>query len=235
MCVGEKGAEIVQKSLVMLTTDAILDYIDKNELEVGEKLPNEYDLATLLDVSRSTLRESVRILVSRNVLEVRRGSGTYISAKKGITDDPLGFSLTDNPLKMTEDLFELRYILEPYVASKAALSATPDEVAELKAIKEKIEMTVQEEGTKHFELDIQFHSIIARSSGNEAMNHLVPIINNSIWLYNDFYTSVESKQDMIESHEEIYSAIADGNSIAAHDAMSLHIAKIRQVLKEQQK
>lgn len=225
----------MQKSLVMLTVEAILDYIRKNQLEVGDKLPNEYDLSKLLDVSRSTLREAVRILVSRNVLEVRQGSGTYLSARKGITDDPLGFSLVDDPLKLTEDLFEMRYILEPEVAAKAAMEASAEDLEELKQVKEKIEEVVDNEGTKHFELDIQFHSIIARASKNVAMHHLVPVINKSIWLYNDYFTSYESKIDMIKMHNEIYRAIENRNPIDAQNQMLLHIAKIRQVLRDQKK
>lgn len=220
----------VHKSLVMLTTDAILDYLNKNKLEVGDKLPNEYDLSKQLDVSRSTLREAVRILVSRNILEVRQGSGTYVSAKKGITDDPLGFSLVNDTLKLTADLFELRYLLEPHVAAMAALNATKKDIEELQSVKEQIEESVKEDSTKHFELDIQFHSIIARASNNVAMNHIVPVIHKSIWLYNDFYTSEESKRDMIKFHQEIFDAIKSGNSVKANEAMLLHIAMIREAL-----
>lgn len=222
----------MKKSLVILTTESILEHIRKNNLEVGDKLPNEYDLATLLDVSRSTLREAIQILVSRNILEVRRGSGTYISSKKGMSEDPLGFSLTNDPLKLTNDLFEVRYILEPHVASKAALMATQEDLDELDQIQAQIEATINDTSTKHFELDIQFHSVIARASQNQAINHLISIINSSIWLYNDFYTSVESKMEMIKWHHRIVDAIKDKDSIAAHDAMLMHIALIREKLKK---
>ena len=52
---------------------------------------NEYELAEALDVSRSTIREAVRSLATRNVLEVRQGSGTYISPKKGCIRRSVGF------------------------------------------------------------------------------------------------------------------------------------------------
>lgn len=227
-----RGADDLKKSLVILTTEALMDYIEKNELKVGDKLPNEYDMSSLLDVSRSTLREAIRVLVSRNILEVRKGSGSYISAKKGVTDDPLGFSLINDTFKLTEDLFQVRYILEPHVAAEAALRATDKDLKELKKVKEAIEETVGEESTRHFELDIQFHSIIARASKNVAMNHLVPVINKSIWLYNDFYTSQESKKDMVKLHNQIYRAIKEKDPIAADEAMTLHIAQVRQSLKE---
>lgn len=223
--------EALHKSLVSRTTESIIQYIKENNLTVGSKLPNEYQLAEELDVSRSTLREAVRTLVSRNILEVRQGSGTYVSEKRGVTEDPLGFSLIKDTLKLTEDLFEIRYLLEPKVAQLAATNASKKDLEEMLEIKEEIEKAVDEPGSRHFELDIRFHSVIARASGNVAMNHLIPIINQSINLYNDFYTSEESKSEMLLSHQEIYDAIEEKNSSAAYDAMLLHIAKIRQKLK----
>lgn len=220
-----------KKSLVILTTESILDYIKNNELEVGDRLPNEYDLSTELNVSRSTFREAVKVLVAQNVLQVKQGSGTYINSTEDISEDFFGLNIEKDPLKLTNDLFELRYILEPKVAAKAALEVKESDLKELKKIKEEIESVVMDEDTKHFELDIQFHTIIARASNNAAMYHLIPIINKSIWLYNDFYTSYESKMDMITLHEEIYNAIKNKDPVAAEDSMTLHIGKIRHALK----
>lgn len=217
----------VEQSLIKVTADNLLNYIKKNQLKVGERLPNEAALAKKFEVSRSTLREAVRMLVSRNILEVRQGSGTYISPKQGITDDPLGFSLVDDILKLTDDLFELRYILEPKIAAKAALNATNSEIEEIKKINLEIEQTVHKPGTKHFELDIKFHSLIAKASKNVAMTHIVPVINKSIWLYNDHYTSKVSKENMIILHREIVQAIVDGDAVSSEEAMSYHIATIR--------
>jgi len=222
--------EIMHKSLVTQTTEAIIRYLKDNKLQVGMKLPNEYQLAEELDVSRSTLREAVSTLVSRNILEVRQGSGTYVSEKRGVSEDPLGFSLIDDTLKLTKDLFDIRYILEPKVAQLAAVNRRDEDLKELKELKESIEAEIHNPTETHFELDKRFHSVISRASGNVAMNHLIPVINQSISLYNDFYTTEQSKEDMIISHQEIYESIKDGDPIASYDAMMLHIAKVRSAL-----
>lgn len=224
----------VEQSLIKVTADNLLSYIRKNQFKIGDRLPNEATLAQTFDVSRSTLREAVRMLVSRNILEVRQGSGTYISPKQGITDDPLGFSLVDDVLKLTDDLFELRHILEPKIAAKAAMNATDEDIKVIKKLCREIEKAVDDPGTTHFELDIKFHSMIARASNNIAMTHIVPVINKSIWLYNDHYTSKVSKENMIILHREIVDAIAQGDAIAAEEAMSYHIATIRHGLKNDQ-
>jgi DNA-binding FadR family transcriptional regulator len=214
----------LEKPLVDRTVDSIIEYIINENLGSGDKLPNEYNLAKNLDVGRSTLREAVRSLVSRNVLEVRQGSGTYVSNNIGISEDPLGFSFVKDTLKLTEDLFALRYILEPEVAMLAAHHRTEQQMSYLEKIAEEIEETITTTDHEHFELDIEFHSIIAKMSRNIALDHLIPVINQSITLYNSYYTNEQSKAETIPLHREIVQAIRDKNPIQAKYSMQLHIA-----------
>ena len=80
------------KPLPQIAAEDIIDLIKSNRLEPGDRLQNEYELAKLLNVGRSTVREAIRILVSRNILEVRQGAGTFVSYKNGIPEDPLGLA-----------------------------------------------------------------------------------------------------------------------------------------------
>ena len=89
-----KNNQSKNTSLAKTIADQINDYIQKQELKPGDRIETELEMAKKLNVSRGTIREAVKILVSRNVLEVHKGSGTYISKKKGITEDPLGLSFT---------------------------------------------------------------------------------------------------------------------------------------------
>lgn len=172
------------RPLVEQTAERLLHLILERGYEVGAKLPNEYELAQDLDVGRSTIREAVRSLATRNVLEVRQGSGTYVSSKKGVSEDPLGFSLVKDTAKLTADLFELRLLLEPRIAALAAQNATPKEIKELEKIVLEIEEAVAAGEPKHLQLDVTFHSMMAKFSGNIAMDSLLPVINKSIHLIN---------------------------------------------------
>ena len=67
-----------KKTLGQKTEDRLMKYILDRPIQIGEKIPNEYALTELFDVGRSTIREAVKGLVSRGVLEVRRGDGTYV-------------------------------------------------------------------------------------------------------------------------------------------------------------
>src|SRR6478735_4655238 len=96
---------------------------------VGEKLPNEATLSAMLSVSRGTIREAVRVLVSQGLLETRQGSGTYV------------LSTTDTVLPLTmarraslRDLFEARCALDVEAARLAALRQAPDTVAGLRGL-----------------------------------------------------------------------------------------------------
>lgn len=214
----------MQRPLVERTADAIIKFITSENLTIGDKLPNEYELAKTLDVGRSTIREAVRSLVSRNILEVRQGSGTYVSENTGISDDPLGFAFVEDTLKLTEDLFALRYVLEPEVAMLAAYNRTEEQLEYLEQISREIEEAMESPDELHFELDIEFHSIIADMSGNIAMGHLIPVINQSITLYNSYYTNDQSKAETLQSHREIVEGIRDANPFQAKYAMQAHIA-----------
>lgn len=210
--------------------DLIIDLIINENLKAGDKLPNEYNLAKNLDIGRSTLREAVRSLESQNILEVRQGSGTYVSNNIGISNDPLGFKFIEDTRKLTDDLFTLRYILEPEVAMLAAHNRSEEDMDALEDLGKKIEKTVKASNDLHIELDIQFHSIIAKMSGNIGMVNLMPIINQSITLYNNFYTNEESKVEMIESHREIIESIRAMDPIRARYSMQRHISNIKNKL-----
>lgn len=211
------------ESLSDKTSNAILVYIQQNDLKEGDKLPNEYNLAKELNVGRSTLREAVKSLVSRNILEVRHGSGTYLSENMGQVEDPLGFQFVDDTYKLTKDLFYFRYLLEPEVAFLAAENRTEEQVLELKKIRKQIELCIHEDDSEHINLDVEFHSLISRMSGNIAMGHIVPVINESIALYNTYYTTDKVKDETIESHRDIERAIINQNANQAKMAMQLHL------------
>ena len=147
----------LEKTLVERTVDSLIKFIITRDLKAGDKLPNEYDLAKTLEVGRSTLREAVRSLVSRNILEVRQGSGTYVSENPGIGEDPLGFAFVEDTLKLTADLFSLRYILEPEVAILAAYNRTEEQIDYLEQVGNEIEDSINTTDLLHFELDIEFY------------------------------------------------------------------------------
>ena len=80
-----------KKLLPEQVSEQIIRLITERQLKAGDKLPNEFDMAQQLSVGRGTIREAIKILVSRNIVEIRRGCGTFVCDHPGMVDDPLGF------------------------------------------------------------------------------------------------------------------------------------------------
>ena len=143
------------------------------ELMPGEKIPTEEELCEKFDVSRTTIREAIKELCSINVLEIRRGVGTFVKENPGMVEDPFGWKYVDNT-KFIPDMWETSLLLEPEIAALAARKATKDEVEQLKQIQEEFKKAAREyksepsdEGMKLlFELDGAFHEKIAEMAHN---------------------------------------------------------------------
>ena len=88
-----------KKLLASQVEDALMDDILNKPVPIGEKIPNEYELAEMYGVGRSTIRETVKSLVSKGILEVRQGSGTYVIGTDTLENDPLGFSKYEDKYK----------------------------------------------------------------------------------------------------------------------------------------
>ena len=172
------------KPLAEQVADYILNYIIDNSLEVGAKIPNEFELGKMINVSRTTIREAIKILVSRQILEIRRGAGTFVSERQGITDDPLGLTFVKDKTKLALDLVSVRLMLEPEIAMMAADHATPEQIEEMRLQCSQIEELIQS-GRDHMEADIRLHTLIASCSGNSVVEKLVPVINSSIAVFVD--------------------------------------------------
>jgi len=217
------------KSLVEQISERIIQLIMDNDWQIGDKLPNEYDLADMLNVGRSTIREAIKALVSRNVLEIRRGAGTFISQKCGIADDPLGLTFVKDKFKLALDLLEVRFMIEPSIASIAAIKATDEEIEEMSSLCNEIDSLILK-NEPYLEKDIEFHTAIAKSSKNLVMVNLIPIINSSIAIFIDI-TNQKLRNETIETHREILNSIKKHDSNGAHDAMLLHLVYNRRNIK----
>ena len=179
--------------------EKLLQYIKDNKLEVGAKLPNEATLSKTFSVGRSSLREATSRLVSRGVLEVRQGSGTFILDPIPSDKDPLGLRFEKDHKKIAKDLLSLLLDLEPHLASEAAKVATDDEIKKI------------ERAAKNNEMSIEFHSLIAKASKNCLSENLIALLysttdifeNNIISKGADEYAIYKSKiVEALKRHDE---------------------------------
>ena len=209
------------KPLSSKLSEELLNYIRSENLKPGDRLPNESILAKKMGVGRSSIREAMKLLASRNIVTIRQGSGTYISQTPGMVDDPLGFSFIADKQKLAQDSLEVRFLLEPAIASLAAQNASEEDIALLRRLCQEVEDLVRL-GQDHTQKDIEFHTAVALSSKNVVVPRLIPVINSAIPLLIEL-TGNTLKQETIDTHRALTDAIAAHNAAAAHDAMYLHL------------
>lgn len=208
--------------------EALLEYICQDDIEIGSKLPNEFDLAEKFSVGRSTIREAVKSLVTKGVLEVRRGSGTYVVSKQLLEDDPLGLSKLEDKYKLALELVDVRLMLEPEIAARAAEYADDAQIERIRQLCDEVEERILS-GKNHMAKDIEFHKAIANCSQNRVVEMLIPIINSAITTFVNL-TYRKLKDETILTHRAITEAISDHDSTGARSAMVMHLTYNRQLL-----
>lgn len=225
---GEVPLDKENRTLADIAADQIVQYILDNGMEAGDRLPNEYELAEGLGVGRNTLREAIRRLVSRNVLEVRQGAGTFISDKHGIPEDPLGLTFLEDSVHLTLDLLDVRLMLEPEICASVARAATEEQLDTLRDLMRQMADRI-DRGEEYQQLDTQMHRYLAEFSGNDVLRNLIPIITSSvkadIRLTND-----ENRQHTKQQHQQIVDAICRHDPAGARYGMITHLNTNREHL-----
>lgn len=192
-------------------------------------LGNRRQVTCKIPKKKLFLREAMRALASRNVITIRQGSGSYVSATPGMIDDPFGLTFVEDKQKMIKDLMEIRFLIEPSIAAMAAIRADETDIQNILTACENTEKLLLA-NKNHAEKDIAFHTAIALSSKNIVVPKLVPIINSSIPLIRES-AKFTMRDETIEIHREIADAIAAHDAVRAHDAMYLHLIYNRKHIK----
>lgn len=212
-------------SLSSQAADRIMDMIlVERRFHPGDKLPNEMELAAELGISRVTLREAIRMLCARGLVEIKRGRGTYVTAYdlSTINTDLSPFTST---AASHRELLEIRMMLEPSAAYYAAKRATAEELDNIAALCHRIEEQVAA-GQNPLKTEQDFHNAIAMASHNRLMTNLMPIIFQSI--HTDITLFKESVTYSLRDHREIVDFLASRNAEGARTVMRLHILHIYQ-------
>lgn len=168
---SQRTAEILKKMI-----------IEEHKYNYGEKLPNENELSQELGISRTTLREAIRTLISNGVLVVKRGKGTYVAEQ--IDQYAQGIEVNDFLKKKVtlRDLYETRMIFEPEAAALACKRATDEEIAEILRLGEICQKELKKDpcGKARIESESAFHGAILKASHNEFLSQFMPMLTNTI-------------------------------------------------------
>lgn len=211
---GQRLAHEVASHIKMLIRD--------EKLKPMDKLPNEMELGRLFGVSRPTVREAMKSLVSQNIVQIARGRGTFVSHNPGVSDDPLGLEFVFDP-NLHQALIEARLIIEPGVARLAAKNANDEDILRIESCLAQMRNIVNRHKIG-MRKELEFHRSIAEASKNPIIMRIVPFILESIIkTYADSRPTNIDHREALEEHLSILTAIRVGNPSGAFDAMREHL------------
>lgn len=199
------------------------------EIAVGEQLPNELQLAEQYGVSRAVVREAIRMLAQEGLVEVRRGLGTFaIDGTSEALKDSIGLLMSINQSEDSFDLVEVREVLEPEIAARAALRATAEDIAALRDIVRIMDENLENE-TVFVEQDLAFHLALARATHNLLFPKLIePIVDLLFEQRRGTFRVAGSAARGQEYHRQIVEAVENGHADLARQAMREHLGQVRQ-------
>ena len=233
-------------ALSRTTTRAYEDVVSEIEqsvgsgaLSVGSQLPSERELAQQFGVSRVVIREAIRHLEARGIVDVRVGSGTYIRSVSGATlskSFTLWLQLEDSSVL---DLYAVRQALEVTAASLAAVHATPEDVSQMRRLLDEWAILLskipfaEEDVAASDNFEVEFHYLLAKASRNIALETLLrailPLIFAGRW---GVIRRIGNLQQAIAGlnlaetateHGDIYKAIANHDPAAAEFFVRRHM------------
>jgi GntR family transcriptional repressor for pyruvate dehydrogenase complex len=216
-----------RKKLFEEVSHGLVEMIRNGRIQPGDRIPIESEIADMFQVSRTAVREGVKMLVAIGLLETRPGIGTFVlDGHLGPLRNPIGMA---NGFKTAEllELLEFRKIVEPETAALSAQRRSPDDINELERCVIELDKGIRL-GIKPPE-DIGFHLALAKSSKNSA-------IMDATYLIFRFYEndpSLPIESDLI-AHKSIFNAVRDGNSVRAHQAMLDHFIELEKRYRSQE-
>ncbi len=216
-----------KENLSQRTAEALKKMIlDDKVYKFGEKLPNENELSQKLGISRTTLREAIRILLSEGILIVRRGLGTFVADE--IDQFTNGIEMNDLTQKKVtlRDLYETRLIFEPEAASLACKRATDEEIKEILRLGEicQAELKNNPRGKKRIESESAFHGAILKASHNEFLGEFLPILTNTIQKTIELNVNLDTiAEEAYKDHIMIMRFLENRDSVGVKSAVTIHL------------
>jgi len=203
--------------------------ISEGALVAGSRLPSERELAENFQVSRSSLRQALKVLEIMGVISQRVGDGTYLNpAAPTVLGEPMEFLILLNGISFHE-LMEARLIVEPELAARAAVRATAEDLAVLRR-----EMAAMEESgkkkTRVTQHDLQFHQAIFSAAGNRVCSMMFTVVHQSLHRLMELTSRLVPVEHTLHLHSRIYTAIRRADADEARKRMAEHILDAKGLL-----
>jgi GntR family transcriptional regulator, transcriptional repressor for pyruvate dehydrogenase complex len=225
--------EAIRKNKVYEEVARQIERLILKKLRPGDKLPSERELAEMLGVSRSSIRDAIRSLELMGLVEPRQGAGTIVcevSAESLV--NPLSNLLVRQQQQVSE-LLDFRKMLEPPLAARAATHASDEEVAEMEEILRRQDEKLRL-GRLAIEEDSEFHYSVAMASENTVVLKVLDILMDLLRETRERSLQLDGRpQKSLAGHRRILAAIKRHDGEAAKAAMRRHIEDIEEIVLSQ--
>jgi GntR family transcriptional repressor for pyruvate dehydrogenase complex len=223
-----------QEKLSSQVAEQIQQLILSRQINPGDRLPTERELGETFKVSRTVIREAIRVLEARGLVVSQTGSGTYAQAIQGEdVANSLGMYITTQGQFFTLDsLMEVRRVLEIQVVKLAAERAEPQDIEKLESILDNM-CKVKKDVDAFSKWDLEFHMVIARASGNPLFEILIEPLTEA--LFELIWTGTSAPgaaEEACDFHREILNALEAKDADKAVEAMRLHLDQSQRVTAE---
>jgi len=222
--------EVVRRNKVYEEVAKQLEHLILKKLQPGDKLPSERELAEMLGVSRSSIRDAIRSLELVGLVEPRQGAGTIVrelSAESLV--NPFANALKHQQ-ELVAELLDFRLMIEPPLAARAATHASPDEISEMEEILQRQEGKLSH-GEAAVAEDSEFHYSVALASGNTVVLKVLDILMDLLRDTRERSLQVAGRPERsLAGHRRILSAIKRHDAEAARSAMRRHIEDVEEIV-----
>ena len=219
-----KLRRVPSESLVDTVVARLRDYIGREKLSAGDRMPTEPVLISQLGVSRSVLREAVGRLQSIGLLEVQHGRGMFVASRAALVSSAqlLHSALSIAPRDFMK-FVEFRKVIEVYAAGRAAEVATDADFAELQRLCDEIDRDDQS-FVDSVRADFAFHLKFVELAGNPLMLNVMQVLQEFIMAAMVNTTPQPRNADYSRKiHRELLDAIRSRNPLTAETAMDRHL------------
>jgi GntR family transcriptional repressor for pyruvate dehydrogenase complex len=218
-------APIARQKTYELVAERLLDQIRDGYLTPGDVLPPERELVQSYGVGRSSVREALRMLESRGLIESRGDGAFAVSTLRNPFNQSLDLLLRVDQASYA-NLFEVRRILEGEAAALAASRRTTAHLRAMESVVEDMDDGLSSE-QRFISADLAFHMAIAEASGNPVLVHLMHAIRELLQRsLSSSYHIPGSPEGAVEMHRLILEAIAERRPEDARQRMQEHVARV---------
>lgn len=222
--------EVIRRNRIYEEIARQIEKMITEKLKAGDRLPPERQLADLFGVSRSSIRDAIRTLEMSGLVEARQGLGTVVREHAAdAVVNPLTQVLVQKR-KLVSELLDVRKMIEPPLAARAAVHATSDEVAEMDSILRRQEEKMRG-GELAIEEDNEFHYAIALAADNSVVLKVLDVLMDLLRETRERSLQVEGRPERsMADHREILDAIKRQDPAGAGVAMRQHIEAVEKML-----